>query len=227
LNILAIIPARGGSKGVPGKNIRIIAGKPLIAHTIEHAKEARTVNRTIVTTDDNQIAAVSREYGAQVIMRPAELATDMATSESAIQHVLDCLLDVERYEADLVVFLQCTSPVRSAKDIDMAVEQLIDEGADSLVSVTPWHGLNWAIKEGKTISINFDYSNRPRRQDLVPEFRENGSIFIFKPKVLKQFKNRLGGKIVLFKMDTWTKFETDTLEDFAICEWILENRIYL
>lgn len=227
MNILAIIPARGGSKGVPRKNIRILAGKPLIAHTIEHAKEAKSVNRVIVSTDDSEIAAVSRQFGAEVIWRPKEISGDDSTSESALIHTLDFLNQKDGYIPDLVVFLQCTSPVRTSMDIDMAVQQLVDEGADSLVSVTPWHGLYWILEDGGAKSVSFDYRNRPRRQDMRPEFRENGSIFIFKPLVLNRLNNRLGGKVVLFEMNPWTRFEADTWEDFALCEWILQNNIYV
>lgn len=227
MNILAIIPARGGSKGIPRKNVRLLAGKPLIAHTIEQALGASSVTRTIVSTDDGEIASVSKEYGAEVVQRPAELATDTAASELALKHVLQYLEEAEGYTPDLVVFLQCTSPVRTSNDIDWAVQLLLDESADSLVSVTPWHGLNWVLQDGEAKSVTFDYRNRSRRQDMRSEFRENGSIFIFKPWVLNQLNNRLGGKIVLFEMNPWTRFEADTLEDFALCEWILQNKIYL
>jgi len=226
MNILTIIPARGGSKGIPRKNVRLLAGKPLIAHTIEQALEAESITRTIVSTDDQEIASVSAEYGAEVVKRPVELATDSATSESAVKHTLEYLKEREGYKSNLVVFLQCTSPVRISQDIDQAVQLLLDEDADSLVSVTPWHGLNWIRDNGEAKSVTFDYRNRPRRQDMRPEFRENGSIFIFKPWVLYELNNRLGGKIVLFEMNPWTRFEADTLEDFALCEWILQNEIY-
>ena len=226
MRVCAIIPARGGSKGVSRKNVRLLAGKPLIAHTIEHALGARFVTRVIVSTDDDEIASVSKEYGAEVVKRPAELATDTATSESALKHVLDHLRGVEGYTPDLVVFLQCTSPVRTSRDIDRAAQLLLDKGADSLVSVTPWHGLNWACEDREAKSVTFDYRHRPRRQDMRQEFRENGSIFIFKPWVLDQLDNRLGGEIVLFEMSPWTRFEADTLEAFALCEWILQNEIY-
>jgi N-acylneuraminate cytidylyltransferase len=226
LKKLAIIPARGGSKGLPHKNVRLLAGKPLIAHTIEQALGAQSVTRIIVSTDDDEIASVSKEYGAEVIKRPVELATDAARSESALKQVLDHLREMEGYEPHLVAFLQCTSPVRTSRDIDRAVQVLLDENADSLVSVTPWHGLNWTLENGEAKSVTFDYHNRPRRQDMRPEFRENGSIFIFRPSVLNQLDNRLGGRIVLFKMSPWTRFEADTLEDFALCEWIVQNKIY-
>jgi len=202
----------------------MLAGKPLIAHTIEQALSARTVGRTIVSTDDEEIAEVAKYYGGEVVMRPARLASDTATSESALLHALDYLHQQEGYEPDLVVFLQCTSPVRNWDDIDNAVEVLIEKNADSLVSVTPWHGFMWQKERGGVRSMNFDYRRRPRRQDLPEEFRENGSIFVFKPWVLRTYQNRLGGKIVLYPMDYWSAFETDTQEDFALCEWIIKKK---
>ncbi len=225
LEVLAIIPARGGSKGLPRKNIRLLAGKPLIAHTIEQALSARTVGRTIVSTDDEEIAEVGNYYGAEVVMRPAELASDTATSESALLHALDYLRQQEGYEPDLVVLLQCTSPVRRPDDIDKAVTLLLKKKADSLVSVTPWHGFLWRQKEGEGESINFDLRQRPRRQSIPEEFRENGSIFVSRSWVLREHKNRLGGKIVLYPMDYWSAFEADSEEDFALCDWVLQKRI--
>ncbi len=227
MNVLAIIPARGGSKGLPGKNIRPLAGKPLLAHTVDQATAAEMISRIVVSTDSEAIAAVAQEYGAKVVWRPTELATDTATSESALKHVLDYLEEEEEgYTPDLIVFLQCTSPVRTSEDIDRAVQLLLDKDADSLVSVTPWHGLNWAVENGKAKSVNFDHRSRPRRQDMRPEFRENGSIFVFKPWVLNQLNNRLGGEVVFLEMDSWTRFEADTLEEFSLCEWILQNEVY-
>lgn len=224
MEILAIIPARGGSKGLPRKNVRKLAGKPLIAHTIEHANSAQEVSRIIVSTDDQDIADVAKQYGAEVVIRPEELATDTATSETALLHVLDYLYKHESYKPDLVVFLQCTSPVRKPEDIDEAVRLLVRQEGDSLVSVTPWHGFIWRQEDGGGQSVNFNYMQRPRRQQLQKEFRENGSIFIFKPWVIREGRNRLGGRIVLYPMDYWSSFEADTIEDFDLCEWILHHR---
>jgi CMP-N,N'-diacetyllegionaminic acid synthase len=224
MKIVAAIPARGGSKGIPRKNVRLIAGKPLIAHTIGQALQARAIGRIFVSTDDGEIANISGEYGAEVVKRPAELASDNATSESALLHILDYLNHHEGFEPDLVVFLQCTSPVRRSDDIDRAVDHLLKSKADSLVSGTAWHGFLWHEERGDAKPVNYDYLNRRRRQDLPEVFRENGSIFIFKPWVLRKFQNRLGGKIVLYPMDFWSAYEIDVEEDLALCEWILKSR---
>jgi N-acylneuraminate cytidylyltransferase len=224
-NCLSIIPARGGSKGVPRKNIRSLAGKPLLAHTIEQALASKVVTQVVVSTDDPEIGSVAQDYGADVIWRPAELATDAATSESALLHTLNRLNQSGTLDPDLVVFLQATSPVRTADDIDQAVNALLDAGADSLLSVTASHRFLWRKESSGWNSLNYDYHSRPRRQDQPPECFENGSIYVFKPWVLRQFNNRLGGEIAIYEMDYWSSFEIDTEEDFALCEWILEQRI--
>ena len=226
-SILAIIPARGGSKGIPRKNLLVLAGKPLIVHTIEHALQARSVDRVVVSTDDPEIAAVSKQYGAEVIWRPAEISGDTASSESALLHALDFLERTEGYRPALVVFLQCTSPIRHPKDIDQAVQTLLDEDADSLLSVVPFHLFIWRLVDGQGQPVDYDHRHRPRRQDRQPEYMENGSIYVFKPWVLRRFNNRLGGKIALYVMDGWSSVDINTLRDFELCEWIASRMHHL
>ncbi|OCQ94469.1 acylneuraminate cytidylyltransferase [Nostoc sp. MBR 210] len=223
MTVISIIPARGGSKGVPGKNIRVIKGKHLIAYSIQDAQEAHLVDQVYVSTDDSEIASVSRNYGAEVIQRPIELATDTASSESALIHALT---EIEKtgVNPDLVVFLQCTSPLRTGSDIDRAIEQLRSENADSLLSVSPTHRFLWHQVNGVAQSINYDYSQRPRRQDMNPQYMENGSIYIFKPWVLKELNNRLGGKISLFAMNEEQSHEIDSLDDFEYVEFLLSKQ---
>ena len=137
--------------------------------------------------------------------------------------MLDELERRESYVPDLVVFLQCTSPIRGDRDIDSAVETLIDTGSDSLLSACRFHRFIWRVEEGAPASLNYDYRNRQLRQNLSPEFMENGSIYVFKPWVLRQFDNRLGGKMQLYEMDYFSSFEIDTLDDFRLCEAIMER----
>jgi len=223
MTILAIIPARGGSRGLPGKNIRPIAGKPLLAHTVEQAIEAKMVSRVIVSTDDAAIASVGEAYGAQAVWRPADISGDTASSESALLHVIDHLYVTQHYEPELVVFLQCTAPIRRPYDIDGAVQALIDEQADSLVSLAPFRHFLWHFADGRLQSFNFDYLHRPRSQELEPAYMENGSIYVFKPQILRQCGNRLGGKIAHYVMDPLSAVDIDTAEDFAMCEAIMET----
>lgn len=222
ISIIAIIPARGGSKGIPGKNIRLLNGKPLIAYSIEAAREAKMVDQVYVSTDDTQIAQVATDYGASVIHRPPELATDTASSESALLHALEAIEESE-VQPELVVFLQCTSPLRTSTDINLAIQQLRAEGADSLLSVSPSHRFLWHQVDGVAESINYDYRYRRRRQDMNPQYVENGSIYIFKPWVLKEVRNRLGGKISLFPMSEVAAHEIDSIQDFQIAEFLIEH----
>lgn len=212
-HVIAIIPARGGSKRIPGKNLLPFKGKPLLAHSIEDALGSRYVERAVVTTDDPEIQRVAMEFGAEVIERPPELATDAATSESALLHALDELERESGYVPDLVVFLQCTSPARDPEDIDGAVEELMRAKADSLLSVCRFERYLWGVFDGQPRPINYDYQQRWRDQDFPPQFMENGSIYVFRPRVLREFKNRLGGRIALFEMSSDKSFQIDRPED--------------
>ncbi|NEO98679.1 MAG: acylneuraminate cytidylyltransferase family protein [Symploca sp. SIO2E9] len=219
---ITIIPARGGSKGVPRKNVRPLADQPLIAHSILDVKEAKLVDQVYVSTDDPEIAEIARKYGSEVIDRPAELSGDTASSESALIHALS---EIEKNGIfpDLIVFLQCTSPIRTGADIDHAIAKLQAENADSLLSVSPSHRFLWQEVDGVAKSINYDYRHRQRRQDMQPQYVENGSIYIFKPWVLKDLGNRLGGKISMFLMSEAASWEIDSILDFEIAEFLLKR----
>jgi N-acylneuraminate cytidylyltransferase len=222
MDVLAIIPARGGSKRLPRKNILPIQGKPLLTYTIEHASHSTRITKTVVSTDDLEVSAVARAAGAEVVFRPQHLATDTASSEAALLHVLDTLAQQENFVPDLVVFLQCTSPIRQQDDIDRALDTLVQAGADSLVSVVRWPRFFWRLQGELATPTNYDPIHRPRTQDIGDQFMENGSIYIFKPWLLRQHHSRLGGKICLYEMDYWSSFEIDTQEDFDLCAWILQ-----
>ncbi len=227
LTVPVIILARGGSKGIPGKNIRSLAGKPLLVHTIEQALAARITNPVSVSTDDEEIASIAARVGASVIPRPAELAADEATSEAALLHALETWR-TDGLNPDCVVFLQCTSPIRRPEDIDAAVTQLFQNEVDSLLSVAPSHRFLWTQDEdGSPRSINFDYAHRQRRQDLPPQYVENGSIYAFKPWVLEQEKNRLGGTLDLYIMPQESGMEIDSLLDFELVEYVMQTRGYV
>ena len=219
---IAIIPARGGSKGIPRKNVRLLGDKPLIAHSILDAKESKYTDKVFVSTDDREITEVSQQYGAEIIDRPNQLAGDSASSESALIHALS---EIEKtgVTPDLIVFLQCTSPIRTGIDIDKAIAKMKAENADSLLSVSPSHRFLWEEVDGVAKSINYDHRDRPRRQDMQPQYVENGSIYIFKPWVLKEFGNRLGGKISLFVMSEAASWEIDSPFDFEIAESLMKK----
>jgi YrbI family 3-deoxy-D-manno-octulosonate 8-phosphate phosphatase len=222
--ILAIIPARGGSKGIPRKNLRVIAGKPLLAYSIEQAKSIPAITRVIVSTDDIEIAQSAQLYGAEVIMRPAEISHDTASSESALLHVLNSLREHEHYEPDLVVFLQATSPLREPHDIQRAIDIFLADGADSLLSVSPMNGFLWRNTGTEFSSFSYDFKTRPRRQDAPEDLVENGSIYIFKPWVLHELNNRLGGKIVFYRMSNLDYFQIDEPDDLELLEQLIFAR---
>jgi len=220
LEVIAIIPARGGSKRLPGKNLVPLAGSPLISHTIRHAQNARRVAGVYVSTDHDEIASVASTMGAEVVRRPAELATDSASSESALLHVLDARRTTGLLDPDLVVFLQCTSPIRASDDIDRAVERLLQTGADSLFSACRETPFIWRDGVQGLESVTYDCHNRIRTQNWVPHYRENGSIYVLRPWILQNYKNRLGGKIAVHEMDFWCSFDLDSPQDFELINWI-------
>jgi len=221
---VAIIPARGASKSIPGKNIIDFCGKPLIAWTIEQALESSHIDEVYVTSDDKEILDIAAEYGAKIIKRPSELATDISTSEDALLHAIT---EIENdKEIELVTFFQATSPLREIDDINMAIERFFSEGADSLFSATLLNDFYaWEPDANGLRSITFDYKKRTRRQDNKPYYLENGSIYIFKPKIIKQYKNRLGGKIALYYMPFWKSYEINNPEDTEICKYYMKNKI--
>lgn len=221
--ILAIVPARGGSKAIPRKNVQIVGGKPLLAYSIEHAKAAAGITRIVISTDDEEIAAVAREYGAEVVWRPAEISGDTATSESALVQVLDFLEQSEDYKPDIVAFLQCTSPVRHPLDLDRAIETFHREDADSLLAAIPFQVFMWHMKDGVVAPLDYDPRKRPRRQERDPEWIENGSFYLFKPAVLREHNSRLGGKIAIHEIDEWCGLDINGPRDLKLAEFYLSN----
>ena len=221
----AIIPARGGSKGLKNKNIHPVAGLPLLGWSVLQALEANHVDRVFVTTDDAAIAAVATEYGAEVIDRPEHISGDKASSESALLHALEAIAERHGAEPETVVFLQATSPLRKPGDIDRAIELFRQEEADSLISVTRADDLTiWEQRAGEWNSVNFDYRNRGMRQDRPSQFIENGSIYLFTPAVLRSFGNRIGKKLSVYPMEFWQTWEIDTIEEVDLVEFYLKQK---
>lgn len=223
--IVAIIPARGGSKGLPRKNIRNLGGRPLIAWSIEDALESKRIGRVYVSSEDAEIRQVARQTGAETIDRPEELSQDTTSSEAVLLHALDYIAADCGGDPDLVVFLQATCPIRKGADIDHAVALLEKSGADSLLSVSPAHVFLWGERDGAVFSLNYDWKHRPRRQDMEPQFRENGSIYVFKPWVLREGKNRLGGRIVLYKMSEAAGIDIDSEIDLELAGLLLRGNM--
>jgi CMP-N-acetylneuraminic acid synthetase len=223
LRSAGIIPARGGSKGVPRKNIQLLAGKPLIAWTIEAALASTIIERVIVSTEDAEIAGVAQQFGAEVIWRPDEIATDTASSESALLHVLEELQTKEKYEPDLVVFLQCTSPLTLPEDIDQTVSTLLHENADSALTVTEFHGFLWQQGTKGAVALNHDMKTRPLRQEREAQFLETGSVYVMRTEGFRRARHRFFGKVALHVMPLERCWEIDDAIDFRIAEVLLRE----
>ena len=224
LSTLAIIPARGGSARIPGKNLFKIAGKTLLEISIDHAKESTHVDRIIVSTEDSEITKVSVDAGIEVIERPESLATGSATSEQSLIHVLDHLALTESYIPDELVFLQCTSPFRRQDDIDSAISLFRSKNYDAVFSATRYRKYLWKLQGDEAKSINFRYdAERWMEQDFPSQFQENGSIYILKPWVLRLLSYRFGGKIGIHLMDDISALQIDEPNDLVL----LENLMYL
>ena len=221
-----IILARGGSKGIPNKNLLCFAGKPLLAWSIVQASEAESIDEVYVSSDSAAILDVAEEYGARPIHRPDELATDTATSEAAWLHALDVMKAERGTDPEAVVCLQATSPLREPSDIDGAIRAFQTHGADSLFSDALLDDLCvWIEENGVLMGKTFDPWNRGRRQDRQPLYLETGSIYVFKPQLLRETGNRLGGKIARYTMPYWKSFELDTLENVELCEYYFRKHL--
>ncbi len=221
VKVISIIPARGGSKGIAKKNTYNLRGIPLIAYTIKASLESGCIDRTIVSTDDEKIAELSRRYGAEVIMRPSELAQDESPTEPVISHILD-VLEEESCLPETIFLLQPTSPLRDSNNIAGACKQYIDEGADSLLSVAPSHEFLWKEGDNGAVSINYDYANRPRRQDMT-QYGENGAIYIFGREGFLKNQNRLFGKIAIYKMEVSRAIQIDDPIDMIVVKAKLDQ----
>jgi len=225
---VAIVPARGGSKGIPRKNVIDFCGHPLIAWTIAAARRCAAIDAVYVSTDDAEIANASRRYGAQVIDRPPELAGDRATSESALLHAAAAIEGQTGRKPDRIVFLQATSPLRESAELDGALAQFAAEGLDSLFCASvPEDMLFWRQDESGLTSVNYDYVSRKRRQDMAtPEMLlvETGSFYITRTGLLETAQNRLGGKIGVWLVDFWKSFEIDSAAGLELCQTLMRQR---
>ena len=225
LRFLAIIPARGGSKGVPRKNIRFLAGKPLIAWTMEEAKRSRYLDRCIVSTEDEEIKKVAEEYGGEVpFLRPPELAQDGTAS---IDVVLDVLHRLPGY--DFVVLLQPTSPLRTAEDIDGAIAFCLDHGAESCVSVAEAeHSPYWMY----TLDAGGRMQHLPgmakedgyQRQRLPKVYRLNGAVYVKQVDALRERQAFIDGNTIGYAMSQNRSYDIDTMEDFEIAEMVMRRQ---
>lgn len=234
--ILGLITARGGSKGIPGKNIKPLLGKPLIAYTIEAAKESGVLDRLVLSTDDPKIAEVAQKYGCEVpFMRPhtEELAGDRATHLTVIQHAVNWLKEKENYQPDYVMLLQPTSPLRQPFHIKEAADLILKSGADSIVSVAD---VPESFNLKKTMILDNEgmlklgngdpiYKRVARRQDLPKNYWSVGIIYLFRTKLLFDpiNPNIYGEKTAPLFIDKKYAVDINVLEDWEIAERALRE----
>ncbi len=231
IKVLAVIPARGGSKGIPRKNLKILAGKPLVVYIIEAALKAKTLNRVIVSTEDEEIAAMARGYGAEVpFLRPQDLARDEVSLIPVVKHAVE-YLDKQGWRADIVVSLQPTSPLTETGDIDNAVNKMLETNCDSVVSVYRIERPHpfWMMRlEGERLLPLFPAGFRfLQRQDLPPLFALSGAIYVRKRDLLEGWDGQdfaLGGETRAIIMDKEKSVDINSPLDFLTVEAILKSK---
>lgn len=231
MNVLGLIPARGGSRGLPKKNILTLVGKPLIAWTIDVAKNSKLITKVVVTTDDPEIAAVSKEWGAEVpFLRPGDIAKDSSPTFEAIHHALT-FFEQSGESFDVVALLEPTSPLRKQTDIDDALKQLLSKFAevDGIISVGEIHLENpyvcKVIENGFIAPLMTGSHKISRRQDYPKVFFPYGVLYAAKTKVLLKEKTFYTSKVLPYFIERWQNYEIDDLYDLICVESILNHRL--
>ncbi|MFN8003891.1 MAG: acylneuraminate cytidylyltransferase family protein [Acidobacteriota bacterium] len=229
IRVLGLIPARGGSKGVPGKNIKLLAGKPLLAYTAAAALAAQHLSRVVLSTDDEQIAAVGRACGIEVpFLRPAELAQDHSPTLPVVQHALRTL-EAAGEQFDAVCLLQPTNPLRRAVDIDACITLFEREQADSVVTVLPVpaeynpHWVYFRAADGSLRLSTGESTPIPRRQALPPAFHREGSVYVTRRDVILEENSLYGQRVLGVELDPARSVNIDTPDDWAHAEALLQT----
>jgi CMP-N,N'-diacetyllegionaminic acid synthase len=225
--ILAVIPARGGSKGVPNKNIKELLGKPLIAYTIEQAKRSRYIDRTIVSTDSPAIADIAVSCGAEVpFLRPEALATDQSSTLDVLVHAIDWLEKNENYKFDILVLLHATTPLREPEDIDRSIELLLDKGVENVFTVTEAHRNPYfnmvEIKNNKVSLVKM--GNYATRQTAPEVFDMNSSIYVWWKDIFMKKRSVFLENSRVYIMPRTRSVDIDDSLDFKIAEMLLSNQ---
>lgn len=230
-NVLGVIPARGGSKGIPRKNLVDLAGKPLVAYTIEAALRSRLLSRLVVSTEDDEIARLAVELGAEApFRRPAELATDHARSLPVVQHAIEAMEAAEGIRFDAVVMLQPTTPLRTAEDIDRGIELLIETGADSVISLVdvgahhPFR-MKRILEDGRVVNfVDQGFEDMRPRQELPPVYIRSGDLYISRRHVVMDRDTLVGPDCRATIVPPDRAVNIDTRFDLMRAKEILENR---
>jgi CMP-N,N'-diacetyllegionaminic acid synthase len=231
-NVIAIIPARSGSKGLPGKNTKELYGQPLIAWTIQRALQSKYIDQLVVSTDSQEIADIARAYGAEApFLRPAEFASDEATSFSAVNHCLEFFRSKHNKEFFYILLLEPTSPLRKISDVDAVIDQLdkFSDHFDSIITVgeSKEHpSITKKIIEGQLVDFCEDMPMVYRRQDNPPAFFPFGVAYVCKTKQLQLEKTFYTNKTTAFVIERWQQFEIDDIYDFICIEAILKSGLH-
>lgn len=220
MKILAVIPARGGSKGIPRKNIRLMNGKPLIAYAIENSSNSKYITDTVVSTDDDEIATIAELYGAEIIRRPDELANDSATLDPVIYHALKTMEERKICQYDAVVTLQPTSPLLTVATLDSALEKFECSDFDCIISAINAPHLSWGKINGEFVP---NYKERLNRQQLPANYLETGAFFISRRNIVTE-KSRIGGKISVYEIPKNEAVDIDNISDWIVCESSLKRK---
>ena len=222
MRIVAIILARGGSKGLPNKNILPFCGKPLLSWTIEHCFGGG-IDDVFLSSDSDEILAVGEKFGSRPIKRPDSISNDTASSESGWLHGLEIAENLIG-SADWVFAPQVTSPLREKSDVQHGIDLAKTDKYDSLFSCNAIEDFFiWDDQDGTMDGVNHDWRNRQRRQDIEKRYVENGSFYLFKPEILRKFSNRLGGRIGKVEMEQWKFVQIDSRIDFRVCESVMKE----
>ena len=225
MNIISIIPARGGSKGIPRKNIKLLNGKPLISYSIDASNSCSLIDDTYVSTEDGEISEISKGNNAEVIERPDELASDDSSSIDVILHVLDYLENRGELPG-LFVLLQPTSPLRTSEDIEASINLFLESDCDSLVSVCELDHrslLNFSLEEGFLVQNNNESLFNSRRQDIPTHYSLNGAIYITTPEFIRKNKSFYSDKTIPHVMSKEKSIDIDTSFDFKLAEFLLNE----
>ncbi|MDC0151497.1 acylneuraminate cytidylyltransferase family protein [Paracoccaceae bacterium] len=227
-HVIAIIPARGGSVGIPNKNLVPLAGKPLLYWTINQAKFSECIDKVLVSTDSDEISKLALSEGALVVSRPTAISGHNSSSEDAIIHALETYTkDYNINISDItVVFLQATSPLRYPNDIDSSYKYFKEMNYDSLFSTSVASDLTlWTYSNNEWTSANFDYRDRQTRQNAPVQYVENGSIYIFNAINLLDTKNRISGRIGSYVMEPWQVHEIDEQDDLDLVAYYMGEKL--
>lgn len=226
MNILAIIPARGGSKGLPKKNVKILGNKPLIAWSIESALESKQISKTIVSSDNDEIIAISKQYGAEIpFKRPEKLATDSATTKDVLLHTIE-FYKTQNINFDYIVLLQPTSPFRKKGAIDLAIKKAIETNVDMVVSVKETSSNPYYVlfeEDDKGFLTKSKEGTFTRRQDCPIVYEFNGSIYVIKVNSLLKYNSMSFKKSIKFKMDKFHSIDIDTQLDFDFANFLIKS----